>query len=168
VFREVRKYRVGRFQIAEASGERKVVLRGQALVAKDDHQMIKQRRTHGGECRVVQPRKIDAVDLGADGRRNRAYVERSGTHERRIPRSHHFVAADHALPDFHQQACSGPTGPQQQRAFPPSHRKTLYCLPGSPLAPVARIVEPDVPYSTATTASSGTGAAGACLVCEFS
>jgi hypothetical protein len=40
VFRKVGKHRVWRFQVTEAPGESEVVLRGEMLVAKDDHQMI--------------------------------------------------------------------------------------------------------------------------------
>ena len=50
------------------------------LIAKHDHQMVEERLAHGRETRVVELRKIDTGDFGADGGGDSADVESNSGH----------------------------------------------------------------------------------------
>ena len=69
-----------RLQIAEAPGESEVVRGAQSLVAEQDHQMLEERLAHRRETQIVELRKIDAADFGADGGRDSADVENNSGH----------------------------------------------------------------------------------------
>jgi hypothetical protein len=65
-------------QRSEISREGFVLFRRQALVAKDDHQMIEQRRPDRRDDIGIQwRRKVHAVDLGAQGASNRSDFHRA-------------------------------------------------------------------------------------------
>ena len=64
---QLREDGMWRFQLAEAPGESEMVPRAQMLIAKHDHQMVEERLAHGRETRIVELRKIDTGDFGADG-----------------------------------------------------------------------------------------------------
>jgi len=60
-------------QLAETAAEILVLVDGEVLVAKEDHQILHQRIMHLLELLVAQRlRQIDAVDLCADARRQLA------------------------------------------------------------------------------------------------
>jgi hypothetical protein len=63
-------------QLAEPAAKILVLVDREALVAKEDHEVVHQRIMNFLELLVAQRlRQIDAVDFGADGRRQLAHVD---------------------------------------------------------------------------------------------
>src|SRR5208282_55258 len=66
---------------AEATAEPKMLLRGQVLVAEEDHAMVEQRLMQVGSGRVVEIlRQIDTFDNGAEGAADRLHADRLVRH----------------------------------------------------------------------------------------
>ena len=74
-------------QLAEAAAEGDVLLRSEALAAKENHAVLDQRLADFAEYAVVEfLRQVDAGDLGAERPRNRVNLDRAVGHGRLLRR----------------------------------------------------------------------------------
>jgi hypothetical protein len=71
--------------LAEAPGERRVVGRGQALVAEHQHLVVEEGGVDGGKAGVVEVGEVEAGDLGAEGAGDRVNRESGAAGLHHVP-----------------------------------------------------------------------------------